>query len=62
VIKGDVVDPPALWAKLARRFTLIGVQGVVRMAMSGFDVACWDALASTSASKNLPRTLLGAHG
>ena len=44
VAKGERVDPAALWAKLARRFTLIGVQGIVRMAMSGFDVACWDAL------------------
>ena len=43
--KGEAVDPPALWAKLLRRFTLIGVQGVVRMAIAGFDVACWDALA-----------------
>ena len=43
--KGERIDPAALWAKLARRFTLIGVQGIVRMAMSGFDVACWDALA-----------------
>jgi mandelate racemase len=31
--------------RLAKRFTLIGVQGPVRMAMAGFDVACWDALA-----------------
>ena len=30
---------------MTRRFTLIGVQGIVRMAMSGFDTACWDALA-----------------
>ena len=45
VIEGDQVDPPALWAKLAGRFALIGVQGIVRMAMAGFDVACWDALA-----------------
>ena len=58
VIKGDAIDPPALWAKLARRFTLIGVQGVVRMAMSGFDVACWDALA-IAAGQPLCR-LLGA--
>src|SRR6185369_9060479 len=36
--KGQMLDPRALWAKLARRFTLIGVQGVVRMAMAGFDV------------------------
>ena len=45
VIEGDQVDPPALWAKLAGRYALIGVQGIVRMAMAGFDVACWDALA-----------------
>jgi mandelate racemase len=43
--KGSKVDPAALWAKLTRRFTLIGVQGIVRMAMAGFDTACWDALA-----------------
>ncbi len=43
--KGARLDPVALWDKLNRRFTLIGVQGVVRMAMAGFDTACWDALA-----------------
>ena len=30
---------------LTERFALIGVQGIVRMAMAGFDIACWDALA-----------------
>jgi mandelate racemase len=45
VVKGDRVAPLELRAKLAKRFTLIGVQGIVRMAMAGFDVACWDALA-----------------
>jgi mandelate racemase len=44
-VKGERVEPGALWAKLYRRFTLIGVQGIVRMAMAAFDVACWDALA-----------------
>jgi mandelate racemase len=43
--KGDAIAPADLWAKLARRFKLIGVQGIVRMAMAGFDCACWDALA-----------------
>jgi mandelate racemase len=43
--KDHAVIPSELWAKLARRFKLIGVQGVVRMAMSAFDTACWDALA-----------------
>jgi len=45
VTKGQGVAPVDLWTKLARRFALIGVQGIVRMAMSGFEVACWDALA-----------------
>src|ERR1700748_925047 len=43
--KGQRVDPAALGSSLAERFHLIGVQGVVRMAMAGFDMACWDALA-----------------
>lgn len=45
VVEGERVAPLDLWRKLAERFALIGVQGVVRMAMSGFDVAAWDALA-----------------
>jgi mandelate racemase len=42
---GERVAPQPLWDKLTERFALIGVQGVVRMAMAGFDAACWDALA-----------------
>jgi mandelate racemase len=45
MVEGERVDPAALWAKLAGRFALIGVQGIVRMAMSGVDMALWDALA-----------------
>src|SRR5215472_5068943 len=48
VAKGERVAPLALWSKLAERFALIGVQGIVRMAMSGFDVAAWAALARPS--------------
>jgi len=44
-VKGDAVAPVELWAKLAKRFVLIGVQGIVRMAMAMFDVAAWDARA-----------------
>lgn len=44
-VQGDRLDPGAQWAKLTRRFTLIGVQGIVRMAMAMIDVASWDALA-----------------
>ncbi len=58
VTKGEALDPAALWAKLLRRFTLIGVQGVVRMAIAGFDTAAWDALAH-AAGEPLCR-LLGA--
>jgi mandelate racemase len=45
VVKGAPVAPAELWEKLAARFALIGVQGIVRMAMAGLDVAAWDALA-----------------
>ncbi len=43
--EGKPLVPVELWAELAKGYTLIGVQGIVRMAMAGFDVACWDALA-----------------
>src|SRR6202171_4879678 len=59
VVKGERVAPVDLWAKLARRFTLIGVQGIVRMAMGGFDVACWHAPA-IAAGKPLASLLGGA--
>jgi mandelate racemase len=59
VVKGDRVAPVDLWAKLSKRFTLIGVQGIVRMAMAGLDVACWDALA-IAAGQPLATLLGGA--
>ena len=57
--KGERVAPLDLWAMMSRRFALIGVQGIVRMAMAGFDVACWDALA-LAAGKPLVVLLGGA--
>jgi len=45
MVKGERAAPVELWPRLAKRFTLIGVQGIVRMAMAGFDIAYWDALA-----------------
>ena len=56
-VAGERVAPGDLWEKLARRFKLIGVQGIVRMAMSGFEVACWDALALAAGEPLV--TLLG---
>jgi mandelate racemase len=50
--------PADLWATLSKRHTLIGVEGIVRMAMSLVDVAAWDALAR-AADQPLAR-LLGA--
>jgi mandelate racemase len=47
-VKGERVAPDEIWQKLALRFHLIGVQGIVRMAMAGFDMACWDALAQAA--------------
>jgi len=45
LVKGGPVTPADTWPKLAKRFMLMGVQGIVRMAMAGLDVAAWDALA-----------------
>jgi mandelate racemase len=58
VVQGERIAPLDLWGKLAERFALIGVQGIVRMAMAGFDMAAWDALALAA---GLPlATLLGS--
>jgi len=57
-VKGEAIAPVELWAKLTERFALIGVQGIVRMAMSGLDIAAWDALAI---ALNVPlATLIGS--
>ncbi|MBV9969184.1 MAG: mandelate racemase [Xanthobacteraceae bacterium] len=45
LIAGERVAPVEIAMKLARRFALVGVTGVVRMALSALDMALWDALA-----------------
>jgi mandelate racemase len=58
VLRGQRVAPVELWSTLAGRFALIGVQGIVRMAMAGVDIASWDALATAA---GLPlATLIGS--
>jgi len=57
-VKGERTPPAELWEKLAKGFRLIGVQGIVRMAMSGLDVAYWDAMAR-AAGKPLAEFLGG---
>jgi mandelate racemase len=45
LIQGDDLAPAAIAEKLARRFRLLGTQGLVGMALAGIDMALWDALA-----------------
>ncbi len=58
MIAGAAVAPMTLAATLERRYALIGITGVVRMALSALDAALWDALALGA---GLPlATLLGS--
>jgi mandelate racemase len=57
-LRGQALAPEAQSAELVKRFTLVGVQGVVRMALAGFDMAAWDALA-IAAGQPLGRFLGG---
>ncbi len=58
MIQGDEVAPLALDAKLRKRFTLLDTKGLLGLALSGVDMAAWDALAK---SRELPLfNLLGA--
>ncbi|HEY7382917.1 MAG TPA: enolase C-terminal domain-like protein [Beijerinckiaceae bacterium] len=58
LVKGQRGAPVDVTAFLSRRFALIGVTGVARMALSGLDAALWDA-AAAAAGLPLAR-LLGA--
>jgi len=58
MLKGDDVAPFDLERKLRARFTLLGVHNIVLFAMSGIDMAAWDAYAQ-SLNQPLVR-LLGA--
>ncbi len=44
MLAGDAVAPFDLEAKLRKRYTLLGVHNIVLFAMSGIDMAAWDAL------------------
>ena len=45
LVKGDVLAPTEVEQKLAKRFRLLGAQGLVGMALAAIDMALWDALA-----------------
>jgi len=45
LLEGAELAPAAIGQQLAMRFRLLGTQGLVGMALSGIDMALWDALA-----------------
>jgi len=49
LILGEQVAPAELEQKLAKRFRLLGTQGLVGIALSAIDMALWDALARSHA-------------
>jgi mandelate racemase len=58
MLKGEELAPFDLERKLRARYTLLGIHNIVLFAMSGIDMAAWDALAQ-SLGQPLVR-LLGA--
>lgn len=58
LVKGAAVAPQDLDRLLRARFRLLGVQGLVGMAMAGLDMAAWDAQAK-AAGEPLVRLLGG---
>jgi mandelate racemase len=58
MVKGDAVAPVDIERKLRARYALLGVHNIVLFAMSGIDMAAWDALGQ-SLGQPLVR-LLGA--
>ena len=57
LIDGMPVAPARIGELLGRRYALLGVTGVVRMALAAIDIALWDALAVAA---NMPlATFLG---
>ena len=59
MVKGDPLLPFELEAKLRKRHTLLGVHNIVLFAMSGIDMAAWDALGQ-ALGQPLVRLLGGA--
>jgi mandelate racemase len=58
LVRGEAIAPLSMAATLQRRYALLGVTGIVRMALSALDAALWDAVA-VAAGQPLA-TLLGA--
>ena len=47
MIRGDAVAPFEIERKLRRKYTLLGVHNIVLFALSGIDMAAWDAYAQS---------------
>ena len=45
LIEGALLEPDGIGRTCRNHFTLLGTSGIVGMALSALDVACWDALA-----------------
>lgn len=45
LVKGELLAPAEVEQKLAKRFRLLGTQGLVGMAIAAIDMALWDAIA-----------------
>jgi len=45
LVKGEVLAPVDIEQRLAKRFRLLGTQGLVGIALAAIDMALWDALA-----------------
>jgi len=58
LVRGEAIAPLSMAATLQRRYALLGVTGIVRMALSALDAALWDAVAVAAAQPLA--TLLGA--
>ncbi|MGH8747989.1 MAG: enolase C-terminal domain-like protein [Burkholderiales bacterium] len=59
MLEGDALAPFEIERKLRARYTLLGVHNIVLFAMSGIDMAAWDALGQAHAEP-LVRLLGGA--
>lgn len=59
LVKGEALAPAEIEQKLAKRFRLLGTQGLVGMALAAIDMALWDALTRVH-SLPLVRLLGGA--
>ena len=45
LVRGQALAPIEIEQKLAKRYRLLGTQGLMGMALAGLDMALWDALA-----------------